>query len=727
MVQRRDSFSQPSYVDKEVFQQCVDKITELNSTIEEQSARLRALEAQVGAQVKSSPVARVQPIGQGQELAASEREDQAGQAWPRTLTPTSRTRPRPQEMSPWDMEAQQGETFVVHNSIRSQTHRDVRTQEDGVTYRVNQTPRSGRKAGTKKTVFDKDLVQTICEKPYRRARNRGAMVGGGLLGILSMPFGPIGMAAGSVLGATVGAATGFVMDWRTTTQKLHENEKEIRRLKSFLRWAQDRFHEDEEIIKLIEMVALEFKPIADIAAGSRSARQLLRMLEKWVSQRKVNRNLWRYMEELLKEWKELNRSDFLRSMTVFQILLTMYQYSNRALSEQEAEFVERMRTLLEHESVKLVMTHAHNYPTSGETRVMECMVYADVHGQEMSCQRSSRSVPFLGRRNPTQSFIMSGATGAGVADEVNDQPSDPESSDVEDDAADQQSLKASPRDVGVDESMETQMVLKKPFFKSWQDFMDFDVSTKHQMAITLSEFGLLLEKRDEGLKGWDLCVDRKDIKVAKVQSGEGNITIRAWATLPGIDHIVAFFLFFDIQERLQWDKIFSIMEIIDDRKEGSDVLYSLLKMPGVTQRDFLQYRRARVLEDGSIVIVMRSAEHDKCPEDKRYIRAESFISGYHLQNVGDAENPVLKLFIMSCSDVRGLIPKWIINYMAPKKPAEWVESLKQAAQTYQKKHPDCTTLLLERLEAYKKENMWDYEPLDSVKALTASERERVPE
>eukprot|EP00971_Amphidinium_carterae_P012844 253049-Amphidinium_carterae.1 len=73
-----------------------------------------------------------------------------------------------------------------------------------------------------------------------------------------------------------------------------------------------------------------------------------------------------------------------------------------------------------------------------------------------------------------------------------------------------------------------------------------EVSTKHQMAITLSEFGLLLEKRDEGLKGltskhvlcwisykvcalhdlvaqhglraagWDLCVDRKDIKVAKV-------------------------------------------------------------------------------------------------------------------------------------------------------------------------------------------------------------------
>lgn len=35
--------------------------------------------------------------------------------------------------------------------------------------------------------------------------------------------------------------------------------------------------------------------------------------------------------------------------------------------------------------------------------------------------------------------------------------------------------------------------------------------------------------------------------------------------------------------------------------------------------------------------------------------------------------PVLKLFIMSCSDVKGLIPKWLINFVAPKKPGEWVD------------------------------------------------------
>jgi len=709
------SGARPTYVDRDTFQQYADQIAQLQSTVQQQSLRINKLEAE------RSGVAPPDSAG-----TFSSRKE--------TRQPTHGGRQRPQELgNTWDLEAQDAGQAPPFASVRS--HKDIWNSASAVEdHHPVQTPHAKRAGATKKTVFDKDLVQTIYEKPYKRARNRGAMVGGGIIGLLSMPFGPIGMAAGSVLGATVGAATGFVIDWRTMTQKLHENEKEIRRLKSFLRWAQDRFHEDEEIIQLIEKVALEFKPMADIAVGSASARQMLRMLEKWVSQKKVNRNLWRYMEELLKEWKDLNRSDFLRSMTVFQILLTMYHYSNRTLSEQEAEFVNRMRTLLEHDSVKMVMAHAQNYPTSGETRVMECMVYADAHGAEMAGQRSlsTRNVPlFLSRRNPSQVFTGSTPGAHATGGVLQDEDDDDEPSGDEVDAAvanpptGSSSLKASPRQVSEgEEGKDSQtLVLKKPFFKSWQDFMDFDLALKHQMSITLSEFALLHEKRDEPLKGWDLCVDRKEIKVAKVQSGEGNIMLRAWATLPGVDHLVAFFMFYDIQERMRWDKVFANMDIIEKNKQGADVLYSLLKMPGVTQRDFLQYRRVRVLEDGTLAIVMRSALHEKCPEDKRYIRAESYISGYLLQKEWEGKTPVLKLFIMTCTDVKGLIPKWIVNYMAPKKPAEWVESLRQAATSFQEKNPAYEKDLLAKLEEFKKENLWDYEPVAPPLEKMQSERE----
>merc|ERR1711902_427912 len=96
--------------------------------------------------------------------------------------------------------------------------------------------------------------------------------------------------------------------------------------------------------------------------------------------------------------------------------------------------------------------------------------------------------------------------------------------------------------------------------------------------------------------------------------------------------------------------------------QSSDILYSLMKVTGVTPRDFLQFRRARVMDDGSILLVLRSAEHPDFPESKNAIRAESYISGYVLRQAVENGESVLKIFLMSFSDIKGLIPKWIISY-----------------------------------------------------------------
>ena len=65
----------------------------------------------------------------------------------------------------------------------------------------------------------------------------------------------------------------------------------------------------------------------------------------------------------------------------------------------------------------------------------------------------------------------------------------------------------------------TRMVLKKPFFRNWDDFINFDLSLKHKMAITLSEFDLLMQKRDDPVTGWDLCVNKKDMKGRETATG----------------------------------------------------------------------------------------------------------------------------------------------------------------------------------------------------------------
>jgi hypothetical protein len=253
--------------------------------------------------------------------------------------------------------------------------------------------------------------------------------------------------------------------------------------------------------------------------------------------------------------------------------------------------------------------------------------------------------------------------------------------------------------------------LKKPFFKNYDDFMSFDLSIKVKMPVTLSEFELLRQKaEDEPPKSADICVDRKEIRVAKTQTETGCIQLRAWATVPGVDLMVAFYLFADHTERVKWDKVFAAMDILETNVQGSEIVYSLMRVPAVTPRDFLQWRRTKFMEDGRIFIVLRSATHADMPDQKGVIRAESFIAGYILkQTYDEAGGPVLNIFLMTCLDIKGLIPKWIINVTAPRKPAEWIESLKKASIEFQQKNPNFREKVAKDVERFKSENPYDYE------------------
>lgn len=585
-----------------------------------------------------------------------------------------------------------------------------------------------------KQSIDRDLFSTIYDKTYRKSRQSGMMAGGSLLGLLSMPFGPIGMAAGGMLGALIGAVIGLAIDLRAAKRRLRDQELTSRRLKSLIRWARERFHDDEEIIQLIEKVTLEFTPHARIADGSESARKLLKLLERWISQKTVTRCLWIYMDRLLENWSELNIGAFLRAMRVFDTLRIMYYYSGRGLSDQELQFRKKMEALLSHESVQILLRHQGMYPTPSETRVMECMVYAD---RWKGGRRRGAGVGHLLDTHivigssPNQMSQASPKAGSEPGEPTKSADSDSSSGDVEgyrSRSTPEGGLErtGSGHQMGTSASSSqpcpleaTRMVLKKPFFRNWDDFINFDLSLKHKMAITLSEFDLLMQKRDDPVTGWDLCVNKKDMKVAKQQQGDlGVITVRAWATIRGVDARAAFCLFYDMGKRLTWDKVFNEMKLLESTKEGSDIVYTLLKMPsiagGIAARDFLQFRRVRVQEDGTILIVLRSAEHPDLPERKPYIRVESYMSGYILGQSWDDNVPILDLFLMSCTDIKGLIPKWLVNMQAPRSCNEWVNGLRTAAVDYQKSNLSYATECQKIVEEVNVDNPWDFEVMKNV-------------
>ncbi|CAK0803649.1 unnamed protein product, partial [Prorocentrum cordatum] len=150
-------------------------------------------------------------------------------------------------------------------------------------------------------MFEKSLLRSIHNSADKSCRNRGARWGLGIVGLLSIPFGPIGILGGGLFGALVGGLCGTCFDRRKRRTQAQDLEVNQRKLRSLIRWASDASHKDEDLLQLIEMVTLEFKLIADLAAGSANARKLLRLLDRWIAQARVTRQLWIYMDKVLQD------------------------------------------------------------------------------------------------------------------------------------------------------------------------------------------------------------------------------------------------------------------------------------------------------------------------------------------------------------------------------------------------------------------------------------------
>ena len=71
---------------------------------------------------------------------------------------------------------------------------------------------------------------------------------------------------------------------------------------------------------------------------------------------------------------------------------------------------------------------------------------------------------------------------------------------------------------------------------------------------------------------------------------------------------------------------------------------------------------------------MVSVEHQRAPPVKGNVRAHTFISGYIVSS--DPERPGSSLIkVISQLDIKGLVPKIIVNTVAAKGPTQWVTSL----------------------------------------------------
>lgn len=82
------------------------------------------------------------------------------------------------------------------------------------------------------------------------------------------------------------------------------------------------------------------------------------------------------------------------------------------------------------------------------------------------------------------------------------------------------------------------------------------------------------------------------------------------------------------------------------------------------------------LQKEAIAIHVKSVEHPFCPPVKKNVRAECIIGGYLLEKEIDSKGvEVTKLTMVSQNDIKGNLPKAMVNKSSTTAPIDWIKAL----------------------------------------------------
>lgn len=185
---------------------------------------------------------------------------------------------------------------------------------------------------------------------------------------------------------------------------------------------------------------------------------------------------------------------------------------------------------------------------------------------------------------------------------------------------------------------------------------------------------LAIESEPTGGSDWKQTVNRPETKIyTKTQKNSPLCMVKAFCEVPYPQEVV-FKAIWDTSVRRQWDAVFNEFKLIDSQ-QYHDTLYYMIKTPfGITKRDWVQ-RRTHLRDcpgPGNITAHFVSIDHPNVPPIKGVIRALTIVSGYVFRSTGPQSST---LTIISQNDIKGLIPKMIVNKVSSKAPADWVKSL----------------------------------------------------
>ncbi|KAL8275936.1 hypothetical protein Esti_000052 [Eimeria stiedai] len=598
---------------------------------------------------------------------------------------------------------------------------------------------------------------------------------GGFL-VMMMPWGPIMMLIGLLIGGLLGFGLAMANDMCRLRKKSCAATEQKKKIDHLIRWAGYHFASSSAQLQLVFKVIMEYEVLARLGDISKTARSQLRLLYAFLSRGDVGHCLWLYLDYFEAHYEQMTRREIsmcaLVCLVSTQCALTLRKTNNPPV-------VMRMMSMMTDPEVKRIFQKSKT-PTSRQTKLDErterCLFYADnsqgvqtyvMKGgdllQSLHKDRPSLRMTFSSEEDSFRDAVSEFDAGSSASYKANPKEENNQDSlpgnlrPVENfnvaltynasvervapwtlegscssaavtttdrlsipacTAGKQQPLKSciainGPK--GMSTAVARQQVepieaaatcgkatkqtradtfrnMRLPgrnsaeparLFESYEDLINFDRTLKHQTPIGAYEFQFLdeREKHDPHDPSWELTVNQPLIKVYKYISPNSPVVIvKAYASFDGIPLSVLSHNIKNISSRLEWDTTFDDYRIIEKDVNGCEMIYCMMKAPfPVSNRDFLQW--SRLVRE---VCGCRSADHPSVPERQGCVRAETLMSGYLMRRSKDDPNSST-LFLVAQTDVKGLIPKWLVNTTAARAPVGWVENLRRACKKHMEK------------------------------------------
>jgi len=189
---------------------------------------------------------------------------------------------------------------------------------------------------------------------------------------------------------------------------------------------------------------------------------------------------------------------------------------------------------------------------------------------------------------------------------------------------------------------------------------------------------------------WQQCGSSSNATIWRKMDDElGIYRLKMVGTILVAPEIVSDVLF-KHEFRMSWDTVLEEIREIETTNDGCVLLYiSIATPPGVAYRDLVHIRGTKILpNDAGKVVLDISTTSDKLPEREGYIRAHTIFSGGLLEPtlVPNMKSKTLeagcKYSMISQLDIKGSIPKMIINMVAAKSTVDWFDSLSKACELH---------------------------------------------